>query len=306
MTFKPSRNCPLCGASPNGITFPYATCFNSVRFSYLRCGGCSSVFVDPVPDHETFARMYAKADYHDCFYEGKEGGAYSESARLLKQYLSAGALVLDYGCGTGAFLKALGAEGFVPFGVEFDQDAARFAGENAGCSTLSVAEFEGQSEYLKFDALHLGDVLEHLPDPASTLKVLLRLLKPGGVLFAEGPLEINPSPVYWAARFFGAIKHRVRPGFKAEHPPTHLFRTGDKQQLAFFSRVDPALSLRHWHIYETGWPYASGGFIKRMIAGFANGFGGKQLLGITFGNRFCGIFVYQRSLLETQQSGFAS
>lgn len=238
--------------------------------------------------------MYAKSDYHDCHYEGKENVSYTNSASLLKQYVHEGAVVLDYGCGTGAFLKALGAEGLAPFGVEFDQDAARFAGENAGCSTLSVDEFQKQSENLEFDAIHLGDVLEHLPDPIGTLRELLSHLKPGGVLFVEGPLEINPSPVYWATCLFGAIKRIVRPHFIDDHKPIHLFRTDAKQQLAFFTSVAPSLRLQHWHIYETGWPYARGGFIKRMIASFANRLGGKQLFSITFGNRFCGIFVCQR------------
>jgi hypothetical protein len=46
----------------------------------------------------------------------------------------------------------------------------------------------------------------------------------------------------------------------------------------------------HWEVYETGWPYASGGAPKRSIAGLANVLGGKTLLGWTFGNRFRGIF----------------
>lgn len=286
-----TRNCPLCGASAAGVTFPYSTRFNNVRFSYLKCGGCASVFVDPVPDHETFARMYAKADYHDCYYAGKESGAYTESAQLLKQYLPAGATVLDYGCGVGAFLKALGAEGFVPFGVEFDQDAAHCAGQNAGCSTLSVDDFLAQPDKPKFDAIHLGDVLEHLPDPAGTLKELLGFLKPSGLLFAEGPLEINPCPVYWAARFFGAVKRIVWPKFTASHAPTHLFRTGSKQQLAFFSCVEPRLNLKYWRVYETGWPYGSGRLIKRSIAALAVLMGGRHFADATFGNRFKAILV---------------
>lgn len=291
MTLEQTRKCPLCGAKETGKTFPYSTQFDGVHFSYLQCGSCLSVFVDPVPDRKTFARMYAKADYHDCYYVGKEVGVYIESVRLLKQYLPAGALVLDYGCGIGAFLKALGTEGFIPVGVEFDKDAADFAGQHACCSTLSVDDFTAQSDKLKFDAIHMGDVLEHLPDPAGTLRELLEYLKPGGMLFVEGPLEINPSPVYWAARLFGAIKRIVLPNFTVTHPPTHLFRTGAEQQLAFFSRVEPCLSLRYQCIYETGFPYASGGKLKRVIAGLAIRLGGKRLFGVTFGNRFKAILV---------------
>lgn len=259
----------------------------------MRCATCISVFVDPVPDSATFARMYAKAAYHDCHYEDKEGGEYAASAQLLKQYLPVGASVLDYGCGVGGFLIALGNVGFVPYGVEFDRDAADCAGQKAGCMTMSVDDFLSQPAKPVFDSIHFGDVLEHLPDPASTLKTLLGNLKPGGVLFVEGPLEINPSPVYWAAHLFGAIKRMVRPQFVASHSPTHLFRTNAKQQLVFFSRVEPSLDLRHWEVYETGWPYASGGTVKRLIAGLAIRLSGKLIDGSAFGNRFRGVFAYQ-------------
>ena len=301
MLLNPSRPCPLCGADAEGTAFPYATRFNDIRFNYLKCGGCSSVFVDPIPDSQTFARMYAKADYHDRHYEDKEGGEYSESAPLLKRYLPAGALVLDFGCGVGAFLKALNTEGFVPYGVEFDRDAAHFAGQKAGCIAMSVDDFLAQPDKPLFDAIHFGDVLEHLPDPASTLKGLLDYLKPGGVLFVEGPLEINPSPVFWAARLFGSLKRIVRPKYTAGHPPTHLFRTGEKQQLDFFTRAESRLRLQHWDIYETGWPYAGGGPLKRLIAWLATRLGGKEMFGATFGNRFCGLFRYQHFLNGDQK-----
>jgi SAM-dependent methyltransferase len=202
-------------------------------------------------------------------------------------------LVLDYGCGVGAFLRALNAEGFVPYGVEFDRDAAHFAGQKAACMTMSVDDFLAHPDKPLFDAIHLGDVLEHLPDPVGTLKVLFDYLKSGGVLFVEGLLEINPSPVYWAARLFGAIKRVVRPTFTANHAPTHLFRTGAKQQLAFFSRVEPCFQLRHWQIYETGWPYTNGSVINRAIAGIAIVLGGRQFFGEIFGNRFRGVFAYK-------------
>jgi len=293
MALNRSRNCPLCGARATSITFPYATRFNGVHFNYLKCGGCSSGFVDPVPDSQTFARMYAKADYHDCYYEGKEGGAYTESVHLLKQYLPAGALVLDYGCGIGAFLKALGAEGFIPLGVEFDKDAAHFAGQNAGCEALSVDDFLAQPDKPRFDAIHLGDVLEHLPDPAATLSQLLDYLRPGGMVFVEGPLENNPSLVYWSARFFGRLKQVFKPGFIPTNAPTHLFRTGELAQLNFFHKNNFLLSPLIWRVYETGWPYASGGLVKRTIASVAVMLGGKKCFGTTFGNRFEGIFVKQ-------------
>ena len=293
MASNKSRNCPLCNAKGSGVTFPYVTIFNAVQFDYLKCSACSSVFIDPVPDRQTFAKMYAKAAYHDCYYAGSEGGPYSESANLLTNYLPVAAKVMDYGCGVGAFLKALAQERFTPFGVEFDEDAAQFASQNARCETASVDYFLALTDKPKFDAIHLGDVMEHLPDPISTIKQLLGYLKPGGLLFVEGPLEINASPVYWAARTFGALKRILRPDLVGSHAPTHLFRTGAKQQLEFFQRVDECLELKSWSVYETGWPYADAGGVKRAIARVAMLMGGKRLYGVTFGNRFRGVFRYK-------------
>jgi glycosyltransferase involved in cell wall biosynthesis/SAM-dependent methyltransferase len=287
------RKCPICknNTEKARMVFPYVTKFNNVSFTYLKCNSCSSDFVDPIPDSDTFTKMYAKSGYHDYFYQSSDGGEYAPSVQLLTQHLPAGASVLDYGCGVGGFLQALVAAGFVPFGVEFDRDAADLAAKRAGCDAISVDDFQSLPVKPMFDAIHFGDVLEHLPDPAKTLNDLLVYLKPGGILYVEGPLEINPSPVYWASRLFGAFKRIVRPAFVASDPPTHLFRTGATQQLAFFSMVEPGLVLKHWLIYDTGWPYAKGGVIKLAFAAIAMRVGGKRFFGMTFGNRFRGIFT---------------
>jgi hypothetical protein len=82
----------------------------------------------------------------------------------------------------------------------------------------------------------------------------------------------------------------MHPRFFAEHPPHHLYLCDATQQLDFFFRVEPRLSVKLWQIYETGWPYAEGCLLKRAIAKLAIFIGGRKFLGITFGNRFRGVF----------------
>ena len=286
------RPCPLCASKEitTRTAFPYAVEFDDQRFSYFRCASCKSVFIDPLPNEQTFARMYAKSQYHDCHYSGCASSHYDSAAHLLAQFAPPGSTVLDYGCGVGHFLRSVQSAGFLCMGVEFDAAAASTASQNAGCDVLPVSEFARWNETQKFDVLHLGDVLEHLPDPAGTLTHLLSYLKAGGLLFAEGPLEVNPSPVYWAARTFGMMKRRLRPSFTGRGTPTHLFRAGAQQQLRFFQRITPQFERLHWAIYETGWPYADGGLIKRGIARVAISMGGKRFGGTIFGNRFIAIF----------------
>ncbi len=290
-----TRDCPMCGGRPARSAFPYETRFNNVVFSYLECSDCRSVFVDPIPDDKTFALMYAKDAYHDCHYADgvdkadQDHKAYSQSAKLLKGELLTGSLVLDYGCGLGGFLLALREEGLVPFGIEFDEGASAHAAHRAAAEVYSVEGFGRLAPKPRFDAIHLGDVLEHLPHPEETLHGLLELLKPGGILFVEGPVEKNASPVYFAATLFGAIKRQFKPTIGTT-PPTHLFRVDSKVQREFLERIAPSAELVSWSVYETGWPYAEGGGTKRAIAAVAVALGGRRLFGATFGNRFCGLF----------------
>jgi SAM-dependent methyltransferase len=290
------RPCPLCAATATSEAFPYKIEFDGQCFDYLRCRACRSVFVNPVPSDQTFAKMYAKSEYHDCHYSECGSPHYQSAVKLLRRFANEGASVLDYGCGFGHFLAAARAGGFVATGVEFDADAAALAQRTSGCNVFCTAEFHAQPNALLFDVLHLGDVLEHLPYPAVIQLKLHSHLRPGGLLFVEGPLEENPSPVYWAIRLFGTVKHWLRPNFVGKGKPTHLFRTGGPQQLEFFRRLDPSLRLLHWEIYETAWPYAEGGLIKRTIAWVALLVGGMKFGSTTFGNRFAGVFRFQGTL----------
>jgi 2-polyprenyl-3-methyl-5-hydroxy-6-metoxy-1,4-benzoquinol methylase len=249
------------------------------------------VFVDPLPDLQAFSRMYAKSHYHDQFYDDSGDMQYYESVLLLCKYLKPRSIVLDYGCGVGGFLKACASKDLIPFGVEFDVDAANVAAKNAKCVTMSVDAFHNTPTSTRFDAIHLGDVLEHLPNPSATLETLLSFLKPGGVLFVEGPLEVNPSPVFWAARTFGALKRILKPGFLPTNAPTHLMMTDAISQRDFFTKLDPSLRILYWQVYESGWPYAAGGIFKRTIASFAQIMGGKQIAKMTFGNRFQAVLL---------------
>ena len=290
MNFDKSRDCPICGLRANSIAFPFTVKFNQIEFNYLKCDSCSSIFVDPIPDDGTFALMYLKDSYHDCNYHD-ESSIYVESVNLLIKYVDSESIVLDYGCGLGNFLEVLSSKKLIPYGVEFDNEAAKFAANKADCKVCTVDEFMSDSFKQKFDAIHLGDVLEHLPNPIESIDTILNRLKPGGVFFVEGPLETNPSPVYWAIVVFGFIKHLLKPGIVPNNPPHHLIRIGSKQQLTFFEEINTSISPVYWRVYESGWPYIGGGMVKGAIAKIAIFFGGKSLFGITFGNRFQAIFI---------------
>jgi SAM-dependent methyltransferase len=286
------RACPLCGGEASRKAFPYAIEFSDQVFRYYRCNNCRSVFVNPIPDEQSFANMYDKAIYHDTHYGDVDSVAYAQSVSLLRRYISPGSSVLDYGCGIGLFLKEAKHQGFQSYGIEFDSSAASVASEFSGCTVSSLAGLDSQALDQRFDVIHIGDVLEHLPDPFCTLSSILQWLKPHGLLFVEGPLETNPSPVYWAARMFGGVKHRLRPSEIGAGVPTHLFRTSAPAQSRFFRQRFPALRPLFWQVLESGWPYAEGNWIKRGVAAAAITLGGRTFAGIQLGNRFQALYSF--------------
>jgi 2-polyprenyl-3-methyl-5-hydroxy-6-metoxy-1,4-benzoquinol methylase len=94
--------------------------------------------------------------------------------------------VLDVGCGGGAYLAAAAAAGWDASGIDFDPKAvegARRRGIDASVGGLdSVADRAGT-----YDAVTLSHVIEHLHDPAGSLAVIHKILKPGGRLYVETP-----------------------------------------------------------------------------------------------------------------------
>ncbi len=113
-------------------------------------------------------------------------------ARLL-QFVGAGKTVLDVGCASGYLARQLTAQGCVVVGVEPDPEAAaqaRTCCQEVVCSC--VEELEAiYPRYGFFDVVLLGDVLEHLQDPATVLVLLRKYLKPGGYFVISVPNVAN-------------------------------------------------------------------------------------------------------------------
>jgi len=95
--------------------------------------------------------------------------------------------LLDVGCGPGANLHRLRAQGWDVYGVELSEAAAARArslvGDRVHCGTLDSVPFEDES----FDVVLMSHSLEHLYDPVQELGCVRRLLKPHGRLIIAVP-----------------------------------------------------------------------------------------------------------------------
>lgn len=95
---------------------------------------------------------------------------------------------LEVGCGHGTLSQVLAEHGFEVVGI--DKDISRIDAARASSAGLSlqflaagIEEFEAPPE--SFGLIVLFDVLEHVPDPLSTLKRCSSFLAPTGIMCVE-------------------------------------------------------------------------------------------------------------------------
>ena len=102
--------------------------------------------------------------------------------------------VLDFGCGSGVLLPFLAAHSQRVLGLDVDLLAYNVMSKRLNFpNTIEVRDAKqnplASLPAASFDLITALDVLEHVDDLSSTLRDLMRLLKPGGWLVVSGPTE---------------------------------------------------------------------------------------------------------------------
>ncbi|HPM77218.1 MAG TPA: methyltransferase domain-containing protein, partial [bacterium] len=138
-----------------------------------------------------------------------------------------GRALLDLGCGSGDYLAEMAALGWRTAGLEPDPQAAELA-RSRGLTVVTGALPEQAGELPgPFDAIAMRMVVEHLHDPAGTLRAVRGLLAPGGVL---------------------AVQTVFRDGWWARLTGPYWFHLDQPRHLVLFTRAQLQALLR-----QTGW-----------------------------------------------------
>ena len=206
-------NCPVC----NSTSFKqHLVCkdftVSKENFNLVKCAGCSFVFTNPRPDNSVLSNYYKSEDYisHSDTRKGVVSKLYhavrtytlGKKVALISKYVPHGT-ILDYGCGTGMFLRECKRAGWKTMGMEPDSGARQMASE------MDLEVFENKADLLKqhpnagFDIISLWHVLEHVTDLEETLQFFKSRLNSNGALIIAVPNHTSHDAqhykAFWAA-----------------------------------------------------------------------------------------------------------
>lgn len=180
-------DCSLCQAA-----CPRDVYFQRERFPYRKCPTCELVYPSPRPRSEYLRGQYQSGRFASAVIDLQLPSAGYRMQTIFKERVEEiiaprvpRGRILDVGCGPGHFLAVAAEHGYQVHGVEPNREMATYARSelklpSVHCGTLSDADYPASS----FDVVTLWDVLEHVEEPGALLRDAIRMVKPGGWVFA--------------------------------------------------------------------------------------------------------------------------
>lgn len=154
--------------------------------------------------------------YDEVYFDRQaSGGNIQGELELFKfsSFIKESDRVLDFGCGSGALLRAIGERSGSLVGVEINPSAVRAAKANGIPVVSSITDVDECS----IDAVISNHAIEHVENPLEVLRQIERVLKPGGLSVLVVPCDRanfkyrQDDPDFhlysWSANNFGNLLH---------------------------------------------------------------------------------------------------
>lgn len=180
-------------------------------------------------DYPELARFYPE-DYWGLASEPSDDWVHrsqSEKTRFLSECGIKQGRILDVGCGSGFFLRALDPARWERFGVETGGKAVSLARKAIGKQNV----FEGtlldaQLDASSFDVVTFWSSLEHSNEPRDNLVAARRVIRAGGTVIVQVPNVDSYQARAFKGDWFALDAPRHRYHFSHETLGTLLGRTG--------------------------------------------------------------------------------
>jgi len=167
---------------------PTTSAFGTALADIVRCERCRHMQLEPMPAEAVLEGAYARAESGD--YVAEEAGQRETARRALariERHAPGRGRLLDLGCWVGYLLAEARERGWRATGVEPSEFAAGFARETLGLEVIRAGLLEADLPAGAYQAVTLGDVIEHLTAPADALARIRELLAPGGLVWMALP-----------------------------------------------------------------------------------------------------------------------
>lgn len=173
-------DCKLCGKAMERH-------FRANGYLLYRCANCS--FEQFILNDRLDRVIYESGYFENNKYKDVVSLARENKRRLslLKKYVKEGGKVADYGCGSGEFVDYAGQK-YEMYGFDISPDAIEIAKKRF--STYEKKFFiseDFKKGILKFDAICLWDVIEHIEDPNELIKLLKKRMNSDGIMILSTP-----------------------------------------------------------------------------------------------------------------------
>lgn len=205
------KACPLCGLQ-EFETKLQASYFRGQRedFSICGCLNCGFYFTNPRPRQGAeLDHYYQTEDY--VSHNEQQGGLLNRVYFLVRSYalknkrallnkINGGqGRLLDYGAGSGAFIKTCREAGWRVTGVEPGSSAQQFAQEK-GLEMFAPPDRDYRKKE-HYDVISMWHVLEHLPELKSDFERLVSYLKPRGHMVVAVPNRNSADAQAYGSRW---------------------------------------------------------------------------------------------------------
>jgi len=250
--------CPACGAHEADLVHAHPA-WGAHRV--VRCGRCDLARTDPQPDDAALRAAYEvrRVPAHGATIAVlRRRIARAFAARAARGLGRARGRALDVGCGDGTVLEALAARGFAATGTELPGHGAahRSGASIVETSDLTALRLPAASQRL----VVLRHVLEHVRDPAATLREVRRVLEPAGRLVVA-----VPNLRSWQAEATGAAWVHL-------DLPRHLFHFTPASLARLVRDAGFAIERATQLSFEHG-PY---GWVCALVGGGGGDAGGRR------------------------------
>lgn len=152
-------------------------------FSIFKCSDCGAVFVQPMPSDMELEKYYAGQYYEKPGFLQK----FIQIMRLNKFSKMARGKLLDFGCGSGFFAKAMAENGWIASAIDVSDSSKQYFAKSKNPKFFSGTLKEAGFSKKTFDLIVAWHVFEHLKQPEKELKELGKILKDDGILMISVP-----------------------------------------------------------------------------------------------------------------------